>query len=150
MQIRSEVRGNTKVVDLRGNWVTPPVQERLDRIAGLQQFTRGADITVKEKGLFLEFRPETTDKEQAALVEYINDNLFMVIGRAFTEIRVSPYHVPNNNNENGLGLLMAIVDETGCDADYGTWNSPVTLKPATSTQYNEIVDLLDTFELRYS
>lgn len=155
MLIKAEVnKNNQKVLNLKGRWITPPVMERLKRISNLGQFLHGAKFSLKEHAangpdVTIEFKETNEAWVTEQLIEYVQDNLRPVIGSAFTEIRVSPYHVPDNKDENGLGLLMMIVDETGCDVDYGSWNSAVTLKPTTNTQYNEIVDLLETFKMRF-
>lgn len=156
MLIKSEVNENNQTVfNLKGRWITAPVMERLKRISNLGQFQYGAKFSLKEHvpngpHVTIEFNDTNEEWVTAQLVEYVQDNLRPVIGSAFTEINVSPYHVPSNKNENGLGLLMMIVEETGCDVDYGSWNSAVKLKPTTNTQYNEIIDLLETFELRFN
>lgn len=156
MLIKSEVNGNNQtVLNLKGRWITEPVMGRLKHISNLGQFQQGATFSLKEHvqngpQVIIEFNNTNDTWVTEKLVEYVQDNLRPVIGSAFTEINVSPYHVPANKNENGIGLLQMIVEETGCDVDYGSWGTAVKLKPTTSTQYNEVIDLLETFEMRFN
>lgn len=156
MFIQSEVNAdNAIVLNLKGKWITPPVFARL-RSAALYNTHNGAvKYTADEQAVngpvvTIEFCKSLGGEHVLGLIRRLRDHLAPVIGSAFTSISVSPYHVPDNNNENGLGLLMEIADETGCDVDYGSWNSPVTFRPTTSTQYNEVVDLLETFQLNFN
>lgn len=150
MKIKAEVRDGVTVLDLRGRWVTAPVMERMVNIASQHSFASNCNIALSADGILIKFNPGTYHKVQDLLIEYVQDHLYPVIGRAFTEINVNPYIVPNNKDENGGGLLMMIAEETGCDVNYGSWSTPVTFHPSTSTQYNEVIDLLDTFELKYN
>lgn len=151
MQVKSEVNaaGQT-VMNLKGNWVTEPVMERLKRISIRSEFCNNASFTVDDKSMIIRFHDDLSEGHIAKLVEFVQDNLRPVIGSAFTVIRVNPYVNPLNGDKGGIDLLMMVADETGCDVDYGTWNSCVTLKPQTSTQYNEIVELLETFEMKFN
>lgn len=156
MYIKTEVNsvGET-TFNLKGKWLTGPVIESIHRLCKVYAFKANASLALDLNCAYgphalITIKESTPELHASYLVNYIKDCLRPFIGRAFTEIAVNPYSNPLNGDTGGIDLIMMIVEETGCDVDYGSWNSCVTLKPTTSTQYNEIIELLQTFELKFN
>lgn len=152
------VNGRT-IMNLNGRWVTQPVLERLKALELRDSFILTSEWTfgTDKNGYpnvrieWLDVKEGVSEKDVRHQTDYIRDHLRAWIGKGFTEILVNPAVNPlNGDNGGGIDTLLMIRDETGCECDFGSWLTPVKFLPESNLEYNEVMDLLNTFEMKYS
>lgn len=145
------------VVDLKGKWVTEILIEKLKKASKIQPGNLNARFTVAthDRGLldneaYITFPVGSRVSDVAETVEWLDLVLQPVVGSAFTEIGVNIYDIPYTENAGGLTILLEIAKEVGCGYDAGTWRDAPKLYPEDNLQYNQIIDLLQAFGMKYN
>lgn len=159
MRICTEIHPVTGRIEmnLNGRWVTEPVLERLKKLELRDSFTHTSEWTFGvDKNGYPNVRVQWLKESEGANVKdvehqitFIRDHLVSYIGRGFTDIAVDPTVNPLNNNKGSVDTIMLIAEETGCSVDYGSWLTPIRFLPESNVEYNEVMDLLNTFEMKY-
>lgn len=162
MIIEHVMRNGNYIIELKGGWVTQGIVE-----AVLRQFSRselGASASIKvndttqcvsssltllDNHIFIEINSWVDESLVEQLCDNIQTAIRPVFPTAFRDIMVSPYTVPDYKDSGGLTLVQMIVDELGCGVSWGDWITPITLTPSSNVQYNQVMEYLDMFKLKY-
>lgn len=155
MEIQYIKQGTNHLIQMSGGWVTDKVCDYVRTAllrATIWNITPVYSVGLeKGKGNVVSIIvPLGRDSDVQEFCDYLNIILRDIIPTAFTEINVSPYAVPEYNNQGGLDLLCMIKQETGCEVDFGEWMKPIVFKPVSNVQYNSIIDLLNEFKMTYN
>lgn len=153
MEIQFVKRGTEHEIQMSGGWVTDKVCAyiRTALNASCWNFVANASVGYHVDGgnAVTISTVGARDGDVQEFCDYLNIILREIIPTAFTEINVSPYHLPEYNNQGGLDLLCMIKQETGCEVDFGEWMKPIVFKPISNVQYEEVISLLRTFQMTF-
>lgn len=146
--------GSRQVV-LKGKWVGDQIIARIKHTETLACFNARLTVEYTERGLLnneaiISFDVNSRHGDIAEVVDYLNVIIRPTIGSSLTSIAVNPYKCPLNGDTGSGDLIRMIAEETKCDVDWGGWNTCITFKPESNTQYNKIVDLLNEFEMTFN
>lgn len=148
-------KGNHFGLHLQGGWVTKEISERIENALKATcwnfNYIGGRQSALKEIGNEVKviFNIDARRDDCQEFVDYLNAICQPVMASAFFTIAVSPYDLPDYNNEGALTLLLEIAKETGCEFDPGEWLQPCTFKPQNNEQYNRVIDLLLAFNMSF-
>lgn len=153
--IQEKNKAGISIIDLRGKWVTGLVVERMKKIEQVNCFNTHHSVWYHERGItnneiLITFDPKDRPSDIQEFVDYVHVVLGEVIGSGFCIINVNPYKFAYNKDQDALGLLKMIAEETDCRVDWGAWNTPVVFHPTNNIQQNKITDLLNEFGLEYN
>lgn len=156
MQINSTMlEDGSRQVALKGKWVSAEVIARVKHAETVKCFNARPTVVYTERGVLdneaiISFDVDGRHSDIAEVVDYISTIVRPVVGSAFTGITVNPYKCPLNGDTGSGDLIRMIAEDTKCDVDWGSWNTGITFKPESNTQYNQIVDLLTEFEMTFN
>lgn len=156
MIIELGIRSDHFTLHLQGGWVSKEVCELVDnalkadcwnfRYIGGRQSSLG--LLGNEIEILFNFNARREDCQE--FVDYLNMILRNKIATGFTVIHASPYDLPDYDNHGGLDLLLEISKETHCEYDPGTWGKPFVFKPENNLQYNQVIELLREFKMKFN
>lgn len=151
----SMLEDGSRQVVLKGKWVSDQVIARVKHTETVKCFNARPTVEYTERGLLnneaiISFDVNSRHSDIAEVVDYLNVIIRPTIGSALTSIAVNPYKCPLNDDTGSGDLIRMIAEDTKCDVDWGSWNTNITFKPESNTQYNKIVDLLNEFEMTFN
>lgn len=147
--------GNHFVLHLQGGWVSREICTRFEKAMVAEcwnvRYIGGRISSLGDLGneIKMIFNVDGREADCQEFVDYLNLIFRDCMPTGFTTIGVSPYDVPEYNNEGGLTVLREIQKETHCEVDWGEWMKPVTFKPKNNLQYNKVIELLLLFKMSF-
>lgn len=153
MEIQFLKKDNTHQISMSGGWVSDTVRNYVHTALKAQCWNFIPKYAIDQREDFgntiaicIENGRDTDVQE---FCDYLNVILREAILPVFTEISVSPYSLPEYDDRGGLDLLRMISQETGCPVDWNEWMKPIVFKPISNVQYNDVIALLRTFQMKF-
>lgn len=155
MQIKVGKINDQYTLYMYGGWVSKDVCNRVEKALTARCWnfkTIGGRVSqLGELGneIRVVFSITARETDVQEFIDYLNTILSPIIPTAFTIITVNPYSLPQYGDNGGLTILAEIAKDTGCLMDAGAWMKPVTFHPEDNEQYNNVIELLKTFNMSF-